>query len=454
VALFGWTGTIIIARTLDQATFGKFTFVFGLLGMMMVVTDMGLGRVAIRGVLPDAVEPDRFAGGYVALRSILGLAGYLLAVGITVALDYPDDVIGATALAGLVVVVATASHAHEIVFQAHLRMQMVAVSMMIGRLGQLALVILVALRGGSLIAFVVPAIVAELVIVGIKIPYAHRLQSIRYSLRPRQWSAMLREALPLSIGFALATLAFRIDVVMLSRLDDFVAVGIYEIAFKFADVLHFVALSISAPILTVLVKAWPDDPTLVKETLERAGAFLALLGGGLISFFLLFAGPTIELLYGTSFAPADDAARLLVFGEVLSMFSVLGVTALTAMDRYRLYPVIALAGLTLNVVANLWAIPRWSFDGAAAVTVVTEGLVFASVIVLLARRPGLDRPRLGFVGHAVLASAGAIVIGWSAGLVLPWMVAATLSGAAYLTGCAVTGLLGSSGIVELLRRSA
>lgn len=457
VAVVGWAGTVIVARTLDQTDFGKFTFVFGLLGMMTVVTDMGLGRVAIRGVLPTstestmapAVEPERFAGSYVALRSTLGLVGYVLAVGFTLVAGYPSDVVRATALAGLVVVLATVSHAHEIVLQANLKMPVVATIGLAGRLVQLALLIVVALRGGQLLWFIVPAVVAELVILALKVPAARRLLAIRYRLRPAGWWPMLREALPLSIGLALATLSYRIDVVMLSQLDTFAAVGLYEIAFKFADVLHFVSLSVSAPVLTVMVTAWPDDAELLRTTARQTAAFLALLGGGLLVHFTLFAGPTIELLYGSDFGPSADAARWLVTGEVLSFFSVLGLTVLTAMNRHRIYPLVAVLGLALNIGLNLVAIPRWSFDGAAGVTVATEVLVVICVGILVLRQPEVTTPGLGIPIRAIGASALALGVGLATGLVAPWGVAALLAAVSYALAVWALGLVAATGFDPL-----
>ena len=50
VAAMGWAGTVLIVRSLSEDQWGRFTLVFSLLGMASVVTEMGLGRVAITGV--------------------------------------------------------------------------------------------------------------------------------------------------------------------------------------------------------------------------------------------------------------------------------------------------------------------------------------------------------------------------------------------------------------------
>ncbi|MGI9595248.1 MAG: oligosaccharide flippase family protein, partial [Acidimicrobiales bacterium] len=358
VAIVGWTGTIIIARTLDQDTFGRFTFVFGLLGMMTIATDLGLGRVAISGVLPDAENRDSFAGSYVVLRSLLGLIGYGLAVGFTVVGGYSSEIVQATAIAGAVVIVATASHAYELVLQAHLRMSIIAVSAIVGRLAQLALIVAIVVAGGGFLWLLIPAVVAEVFIAAIKVPRSLRLQSMTYSIQPRLWWTLLQEAVPISIGAALATLYFRVDSIMLSKLDDFTAVGIYGVAFKFIDVLHFVSLSISAPLLTVLVRSWPSRPTAFRTAVDRTVALLALMAGLLIVHFALFAEETVSLLYGSAYSVGATAVQLLVIGQIIAFCSMLGLTILTATANHRLYPYIALAGLAVNVGLNLWAIRR------------------------------------------------------------------------------------------------
>ena len=90
-AALGWAGTVLIARSLSLEQFGAFTLIFTVLGLMSVVTDMGIGRIAIRGMLGDrGRDPGAFAGSYIALRSVMGLVGYLVALLVVLALRLPD----------------------------------------------------------------------------------------------------------------------------------------------------------------------------------------------------------------------------------------------------------------------------------------------------------------------------------------------------------------------------
>ncbi|MEM9650859.1 MAG: glycosyltransferase [Actinomycetota bacterium] len=428
VAVLGWIGTIIVARNLDTEEFGQFVFVFGLLGMMTIVTDLGLGRVALSGVMADREDRDRFAGTYVVLRSLLGLVGYVVAVLFTMVAGYSSEIVSATAVGGVVVIIATASHAYEIILQARLRLGVVAVASVVGRVAQLGLIAAAVVADGRLIVLILPAIAAEVVIAAIKVPRALRLQPMRYSVQPGLWWWLLKEAVPISLGTALATLYFRVDSIMLSKLADFTAVAVYGIAFKFVDLLHFLTLSVATPLLTVLVLAWPNRTRRFRMIVEQVSGLLAVWAGALVVGFWLAAEEVVVLLYGSQYIDADagtaTVVQLLVAGEIIAVASMVGLTVLTATGRHGPYPYIALAGLATNIGLNLWAIPRWGIIGAGVTTVATEVVVVVGMWRLVRRVPGLDLPPLRPLLRVVPAAAAGIAAGMAIDRIGPWPIAA------------------------------
>ena len=450
IALMGWAGTVLIVRTLDAEEFGQFAFVFSLLGMMSIFTNMGIGRVAIRGVLDESHDQAAFAGTYIVLRTMLGAVGYLASVGFVVIAQYPSSVVTATAIAGIVVLIATPSNAYDVAFQAHLRLQNVAVAGVLGQAAQLAVTVAIAVQGGTLLWFLVPPIVAEAVMLAFKFPKAHRLVPFRYGIRLDVWRQLLREAVPLSIGGALLTISYRVDSVMLSKLDTFEAVGAYGVAYKFADVARFASTALTVPILTVLTKAWPQDLPRYRDAIRQGAVYLSFIGGGLIVGFVLFADQIIALLYGSDYEYAGDAARLLVTSTTVAFFTGLGFNALVAADRHGRYPLVTLTGLISNVVINLVLIPRFSFEGAAVATLVTETVVMALLWKLLFDIPGLRPIGLGFLTRVAAAIGVGLVAGWSAAQVVPWPVAAGIAGVGYLAAAHALRATGDAGIPALL----
>lgn len=457
VAALGWAGSVLIARKLSPDDWGQFSFVFGLLGLLSVITDLGVGRVVLTRLMDsDPKEVSRLASSFIALRMTLGLIGYLVALGYVTVMGYPGSVIRATAIAGLVVVIATPSHALSVMFQSRLRLTLVAVAEVVAQVVQLGLTVAAALFAPVLLVFVLPAVANELVALGIKIVGVHRGHGgprPARALHLHLWRSMLIEAVPLTIGAAFVTVLTKLDVLILSRLDTFDAVGLYSVGYKFADVLVVVGLAVTMPVTTLLIRAWPDDPETFRRRVREAALALALLAGMATASFWPGAQPVLTLLYGERFGAAAPSAQLLVAGGSVAMLSALGFMVLVSAGRQRVYPWLGLVGLATNIGLNFLLIPSMSYYGAAIATIITEGLLTVLVwIVVLKSIPvhGLvpGRQLCGMVLLTVAFCAANELLGrWVAWPVLVAGSLCLLPAAAYLMR-----LTGELNLRRLLRR--
>lgn len=431
-AALGWAGTLLVVRSLSVDAFGRFSFVFSLLGLVSVFSELGLGRVAIRGLVDDGTDRRAFAGSLLVLRGLLGLVSYGAAFAFVTLAGYPSDVVVATAVAGIVVLLATPAHAVEGVFQAHLRLGTVAVGNVIGQLAQFGVIAAIAVGGGGMIAFVVPAVVGEAVVLGWRLYRVRVLQGLRPNVNWSQWRDLLVEALPLAAGNVLAVFMYRVDSIMLSRLDTFDAVAVYGVAYKFVDLVHFLPAAIMASLLAMMVRAWPADPEDFARIFRRGFSLLAFATIFIAVQFTLFAEPLIGLLYGTDYAAGHEAAKVVVIAECIGAFGVLAFTTLVALGQHRVYPLATMLGLTTNVGLNLWLIPIASYHGAAWATLVTEVLVVA-ILMRAVLGPGWLGP-LPWSTLAAYGAAAAVGVGCAAAVwqVAPWPLAAMCAAAAQL----------------------
>ena len=53
-ALLAWSGTVIIVRSLSTRDWGAYSFVFSVLGIIGLLTDLQVSRVVIRELMADA----------------------------------------------------------------------------------------------------------------------------------------------------------------------------------------------------------------------------------------------------------------------------------------------------------------------------------------------------------------------------------------------------------------
>ncbi|MCZ7534842.1 MAG: flippase [Acidimicrobiia bacterium] len=454
VAALGWAGTAVIARRLSGPEFGAFTTVFGLLGLVGFVSELRMSRLVISAMTgADDEDAGRVIGCYTALRIVIGLVGWAVAMAVVTIGGFDPEVVRATALAGSVLVLMSAWYALILLFQARMWLRTVAVSQVAGQAAQLVSILAVAAAGiGSAVWFSLPAVISA--VVGLVWIAASLRRSVRVRLHvdlPTWWS-WLKEAAPLSLGFALETAYFRIDVLMLSVMSaTLTPVGMYGVGYRFSDLVGSLPIALLAPALALMVDAWTHDRQRFHQTFQTSLVILFLAGVGVGIGFAVFADEAITLLYGERYSPAAGAARLLVLGQVLHFFTSLSFTTLVAVGRNRLYPAAALVGVVINVGLNLVLIPSHSYRGSAIATIITEVSVLAILFVGVARVPDV-RP-LPWRGLARISLAGLILAAALIGLrpLLPWPALAVAGAAGYLLLLHVFAIAGPGGLRALAR---
>lgn len=427
-AVLGWAGTVVIARTLAPDDWGRYSFIFGLLGIMALVTDLGVGRVVLaRLTADDHTESRAVAGSFILLRMLLGVLGFAVAVGYAAVTGLSVTLVAVIAFAATTVVLATPANALLVLYQARLRLVGVAVWDVVAQVVQFALVLAIASLAPTLIWFIIPAIAKELVVI-----VARSVGVLRgdlgarpdFSAGARYWGEMLREAIPISIGFALIMLLTKIDILILQRLDTYDSVGMYAIGYKFSDLVIMVTVTISVPFTTVLVRAWPYDLETFRHRVRQSMVVAGGLGALAVVAFWPTAHILVGLLYGESFVESSGAARLLVVSSAISGVTNIGLIALVAARKLMVFPWVAGIGVALNVGLNYLVIPRWSYEGAAAATLVTEAIMFLACLALVQGSLGIPRVipwgalfRLILLAVAVVGPATMLVdfTGW------PWI---------------------------------
>lgn len=451
VALLGWAGTVVIVRELTAADWGEFSLIFALLALIGLVSDLQMSRVVL-SALDEGGDPGRIAGSYLVFRSAVGLVAYGAAVGYLALAGYSSDVVSAGAMAGLILILGAPVSALHVLYQAHFWFLAAAIGVFLGHLLQFGLIVAIALTGkASVAAFIAAALVGYALNLAWLLWLLRPHVRLRLEVRPDLWRRWLIEVAPLAAGWALASVYFRIDMVLLSKLDSVEAVGFFAVAYKFGDLIGYVPYAVMAPVLTVMVATWGRDRLAFGRAFRHAILTLGVAAVAVAVGFTIFAEDLLRFVYGARFGVAADAARMLLAGVALNFFTVFCFMTLHAVGRNRAYPIAALVGVVINVALNVLLIPRYSYDGSALATIVTEVAVLVILVYALVRVPGV-RP-LPIAALARIAVAGAVMAATGLGLatVTPTPAAGMIAIAAYLGAVHVLDVAGPGGLRALVR---
>ena len=213
-----------------------------------------------------------------------------------------------------------------------------------------------------------------------------RLENLRPRFDRAKLLLLLRGGAPYAIAILLQAVYTRTDAVMIERLlpDGATAAGHYAAGYRLLDAVNTVGWLLAGLLLPMYARLHAKREPLTD--LLRFSVNL-LVGGALVVSISVaaFSRPIVDLLY--DFAEPRTAAILFFLSLTFvaqclnyAYGALLGATGLIGRMNY-----VFIGGIVLNVVGNLWALPRYGAPGAAAVTLVTQSFI-AGVQAFLAHR--------------------------------------------------------------------
>jgi len=165
-----------------------------------------------------------------------------------------------------------------------------------------------------------------------------------------------------------ATIYWRIDVLMLSKLAAVEDVGYYGAAYRLFEIGMVVPQSLCLSVYPQVAAAASSNPQQLELIGRNALRYLLAICLPAAVFIALAARPLLGLLYGAEFESAAPTLAVLVW--TLIPFSLVRYHAyvLIAAGRQRIDLLLNVAMSVINVLLNLFLIPRYNHFGAACAT--------------------------------------------------------------------------------------
>lgn len=186
---------------------------------------------------------------------------------------------------------------------------------------------------------------------------------------PSLWTEFKRDVLPIGAGILLSTLYFRIDLFLIEHWKGTEAVALYNAALRLLEGVRLLPAAVMAVVLPSLCQATDMGP------FRRVSAGLTLFGTALAIVAWTSAGWLVPRVYGSTYAEATQAFRILMLSFPLMSLNYVTTQQLIGWHGQRAYAVVCGLALVLNVGLNAWLVPAYSLEGAAWATLGTEVLV-------------------------------------------------------------------------------
>jgi O-antigen/teichoic acid export membrane protein len=441
-AVAGLAATVLVARLEGPASLGLFQLALMVTLLSSFAVALGLPKLLVREIARRPDQGPRWLETSLFMVLASGSATTGLVLVATVALGSPTDVVIVLGLAAAALAFDAAARVLFGMFWAWERMHLEAVTTCLQEAAFVAGTAIALFTGWGVPGVMLAYLVSRAVGAAIGWALASRLAGVTLVPRLRRGTArpLLRRTMPFAVDDALSLAYIRVDSVLIGILQGTTAVGLYQAAANLVIYLNILPRMLNYSLYARLSRAWPDDTGDLRRLRDASLRLVGAFGVPLMVASILLAPEIVRMIYGPRFDGASAALRLLALVIPIRMLGHTLGTALTAVDRQtqRMWAVAAAA--VTNIALNLYAIPRWSYLGAASVTLITEAGLFLTYAALLRRAAGRARTvsALTLPAAASLPMALALMMTNGAPLVARVGLGALVyAGAALLTAVAV-----------------
>ena len=402
---------IVLARKVGATDYGVYTFALSFTSLLVVAGGIGQDVVLTREVARDRRRLSEYLANSVASRLVLNLSLLLLAVTIATVAGMAGEARLVILLLGLGAIIDTLLKLVFAVFQAFERLGPVPVVLIAQRWVTTAAALVALYLGGEVVAVAAIYFAVALLAFALGIALVYRLVARpRWAVTVEGCRRVTKEAVPIGVALIALEILFRIDTSMLAVFKPPADVGQYGAAYRLLEASLFVTWSVNAAVLPVLSRLSSESRPSVGFVFQRALKLVLAISLPMAVGAAVLAQPLITTLYGEQYRPAATALALLAPAILLFPVSSLSSALLYSQHRQRVVAYSYAAIVVQNVATNLVLIPRFSYNGAAASTSISELLIAVTLLVI--SRP--QRERL----QARRLLAGAVLGGAVAGAVM------------------------------------
>ena len=426
--ILGLLALAFITRYLGRGGFGEYTTVLTFLTFFAGIADFGLTLVTVQMICARGADESKILNNIFGLRLVSIIAIITLAPIAVYFFPYSPAIKIGVIIAFASFIFPALNQVIVGLLQKKLSMGRDAIAEVISRL-TLIIGILLAIRFNTGLNGVLWASVASAAAGFI----SHYLFALKFAaIKPEFdwliWKNIFSKSWPLAITIVLNLIYLRTDTLFLSIFRGIDEVGLYGATYRIIDVLTTIPFMFAGLILPILTTAWSDSShDYFKRVLQKSFDLMALIAIPLVVGAQFLSQPIMTAIAGNEFAASGKILQVLIFAVAAIFLGTMFSHAVIALDRQKkmigYYVFTSLTALA----AYLILIPKFSYFGAAAVTIYSELMIaiFSAVCVYKYSR---FYPRLS-LSLKSLASAGIM------GLSLYWLSSYSRSG---LIGLAIT----------------
>ncbi len=371
--------TVYLARVITPEGFGILGYTTAFVSYFLLFIDFGLDIISAKRIANDKSIITKYVNNILSFRILLAILIFIILSGIVFFMNEDIIIKFAILLTGLSLFVQAISI--EFVFQATEKIKYLSIKVVSKNILIFILVLLFVRNVSDVLIVIIISVVSNLLVnIWLFRKYRGFFGNYVWVVNQKFLRSLFAESFPLIISSFMITIYYNLDMVMLGNIKTQTEVGIYNAAYK----LFMIGLIPLAAIVKIFLPSLSKikDRVLLKRTIRNFGVMM--FGSGVIisGVVFLFAEIAIGLIFGDKYSGAVIPLMLLALNLLVISVNVFFGNPLTVWGKQKVYAVAITLGAVINVILNIILIPKYSYNGAAFATLLSEVVVFVGVFYL------------------------------------------------------------------------
>lgn len=432
---------LYLARVLDPAEFGVYSFVIAYLAFFQIVSDYSIDTVLVRAMSQDPADRDALLRAGLALKLTMAVVSATLAVAFVGLASAHQTPLRLMLVASLNLPTALGG-AYRAWQRARLEIGTLFLQAAL-RAALLALGVFVAVEAGAGLEAIFASMSAANAVTFVVVAWM-----VRKTVRPGlsfdvvRWRRLASGIVPLMLNAFAMTVSLRIGQILLMSLRGPVEVGVLGAASRVTEAFTLLPEALMISVYPLMAGLHASESPALLRTAERSTRYLVAATGVPVVLCAVAGTEIMNLLFPQQGMMAGPVLSLLAFTALFSATGTVILNLLVATHGERTLSRNTFAFAVVNLVASYVMIRAYGGIGAAWTMLITSGASQISLAMLPATRKYV-RPVLASAVRAMGAVAVAVAVGRISGLSGVALVSATLA-----TYAAATIVLRVCGIEE------
>jgi O-antigen/teichoic acid export membrane protein len=372
----------LLTRYLGVEGYGDFTLVFTFLTFFALTADIGFNVTLVREFSRQKNISSLEKATFLNVKLILVSLSTVLTIVALVIFPYSKFLKKAIIIGTIITVLGNMISYGTSILQSKIRLDLVALIEVITKVVSVITVIYFININASFYYILCAILIGNLAGFCITVYYIRDYIVFKVHIDQKLLQKLFKIAIPLGITSVLTLFYFKVDTLLLSVIKTPSDVGIYGLAYNVLENILMAWGLLMASVFPLLSQFHGQNNSLsYKDLLRKTVFILVIMSIFIIIFGNIFSYFIMRVLGGSKFFASMAPFKILLFSVPFFFLNNLIYNVIVSFGRTKYLIIPLVISLLINILLNLYAIPRYGFIGASITTVITE--IINSVIYFI-----------------------------------------------------------------------